>query len=365
MSRWLTLCGSLLVSNSVWGADIPLDRVKLPSGFAIDVYSDAVPNARSLELSPSGVLFVGTSRSGKVYAVVDRNRDNKADHVYTIAEGLYMPNGVAFRNGALYVAEVNQILRFDDVESRLDDPPQPVVVYDKLPSERHHGWKFIDFGPEGKLYLPVGAPCNVCDRGDPFASVLRMDPDGTDVEVYARGVRNSVGLSWHPETGELWFTDNGRDSMGDDRPPCELNHAPRPGMHFGFPYVHGNDILDPLFGSGHSAAEFTPPAQTLGPHVAPLGLEFYTGSMFPAKYKNQIFIAEHGSWNRSEKIGYRVVVVRLDSGSATSYEPFAEGWLKGQRNWGRPVDMEIMSDGSLLLSDDEVGAVYRIRYSEN
>ncbi len=373
MSRLFLFLTAGLMACSFHGAprDLDLDKIKLPPGFEISLFADNVPNARSLRLTPDGTLFVSTRREGKVYAVRDTDGDYVADEVYTIAEGLNMPNGVAFRDGALYVAEVNRILRYDDIENHLIDPPEPVVVYDDLPSDRHHGWKYIDFGPDGKLYVPVGAPCNICDEGDPYAAILRMNPDGSDVEVFARGVRNTVGFTWDPLTGELWFTDNGRDNIGgrnqditDNSPPCELNHAPRAGMHFGYPYVHGRAILDPEFGAGHDPADYTPPAQELGPHVAPLGVEFYTGAMFPEEYRNQIFIAEHGSWNRRQKIGYRVTLVRLDEHRRpTSYEPFAEGWLEGNDNWGRPVDLELMPDGSMLLSDDQNGVVYRITYT--
>ncbi|GIV60069.1 MAG: sorbosone dehydrogenase [Rhodothermaceae bacterium] len=373
MPRLILLLTAGLLACSFHGnpRDVDLDKIKLPPGFEISIFAEDVPNARSLRLTPGGTLFVSTRREGKVYAVRDTDGDYVADEVYTLAEGLNMPNGIAFRDGALYVAEVNRILRYDDIERRLADPPEPVVVYDDLPSDRHHGWKYIDFGPDGKLYVPVGAPCNICDEGDPYAAILRMNPDGSDVEVFARGVRNTVGFTWDPLTGEMWFTDNGRDNIGgrnqditDNSPPCELNHAPRPGMHFGYPYVHGRAILDPEFGAGHDPADYTPPAQELGPHVAPLGLEFYTGEMFPGEYRNQIFIAEHGSWNRRQKIGYRVTLVRLDENRRpTSYEPFAEGWLEGNDNWGRPVDLELMPDGSMLLSDDQNGVVYRITYT--
>nr|BCX01071.1 MAG: sorbosone dehydrogenase [Bacteroidota bacterium] len=342
---------------------LPIDRIKLPPGFEIDVFVENLPNARSMTLSPRGILFVGTRSAGKVYAVVDANRDGRADRVYTIAEGLNMPNGVAFRNGSLYVAEVNRILRFDDIENRLADPPRPVVVTDRLPSDRHHGWKFIAFGPDGKLYVPVGAPCNICEREDPYATILRMDPDGSNMEVFARGVRNTVGFDWHPVTRELWFTDNGRDWMGDDLPPDELNRAPGPGLHFGYPYCHGRAIADPEYGRRRPCSAFVPPVMELGPHVAALGMRFYTGSMFPPEYRNQIFIAEHGSWNRSTPIGYRVTLVRLEGNRAISYEVFAEGWLGSDGSvWGRPVDVLILPDGSLLVSDDHAGAIYRITY---
>jgi glucose/arabinose dehydrogenase len=237
------------------------------------------------------------------------------------------------------------------------------VVNDGFPRETHHGWKFIAFGPDGRLYVPVGAPCNVCEREDPrFASIQRMRPDGTGQETFARGVRNTVGFDWDPSTKELWFTDNGRDWLGDDLPPDELNHAPGKGLHFGFPYRHGKEIPDPEFGKKKIREEFVPPAWELGPHVAALGMRFYTGTMFPDKYRGHIFIAEHGSWNRSTPIGYRVTLVRVESGRATGYEVFAEGWLSEGRAWGRPVDLLVMPDGALLVSDDKAGAIYRISY---
>jgi glucose/arabinose dehydrogenase len=354
-----------------WPDDLPLDKISLPEGFTIEVYADSVPNARQMALSPSGILYVGSRSEGTVHAVVDSDGDMKGEEIFVIAEDLVMPSGLAYREGSLYVAAVSRILRYDDIDSHLQDPPEPVVVVDDLPTERHHGWKFIDFGPDGKLYVPVGAPCNVCERPDPFATVLRMNPDGSEREVYARGVRNSVGFAWHPTTGELWITDNGSDNISDDPeitdnlPSCELNHAPEPGMHFGYPYYHQGDTPDPEFGEGRTADEFIPPAVLLGPHVAPLGIDFYTGTMFPESYRNQAFIAEHGSWNRREKIGYRVKLVHFDEdGLATGQEVFAEGWLEGDTNWGRPVDVETLPDGSILISDDQANAIYRITYSE-
>ncbi len=343
--------------------DLPVEKIKLPSGFTISVYTGDVPGARSMALSPAGTLFVGTRDEGKVYAIRDLNHDGRADRVIIIARGLNMPNGVAFRDGALYVAEVSRVLRFDNIEARLENPPQPVVVNDSFPRDRHHGWKFIRFGPDGKLYVPVGAPCNICEPGDErYASILRMNPDGSGLEVFARGIRNTVGFDWHPGTRELWFTDNGRDMLGDDRPPDELNYAPQKGIHYGFPYCHGSNIADPEFGRKHNCSEFTPPAIELGPHVASLGMRFYTGTMFPPEYRNQIFIAEHGSWNRTRPIGYRVTLVQLQGNRAVKYEVFAEGWLQGERPWGRPVDVQVMPDGALLVSDDYAGAIYRITY---
>ncbi len=358
------LLAALLSSFAQAAGARDLAGIRLPPGFRISVFSKNVPGARSMALTPGGTLFVGTRRQGVVYAIRDRDRDGKADEGYIIASGMNMPNGVAFRNGALFVAEVNRILRYDGIEERLGNPPAPVIVNDKLPRDRHHGWKFIRFGPDGRLYVPVGAPCNICEPGAPYASILRLSPGGGAWEVFARGVRNSVGFDWHPATKELWFTDNGRDRMGDNRPPDELNHAPRQGMHFGYPYCHGRAIRDPKFGQGKECRRYTPPAQELGPHVASLGMRFYTGKMFPRRYRGQIFIAEHGSWDRTVPIGYRVRLVRLEDGRPVSYEDFAAGWLQGGKAWGRPVDLQQMDDGSLLVSDDFAGTIYRITYRE-
>ena len=349
---------------------LPLEKIRLPEGFAIEVYADSIPNARQMALSPNGILYVGSRQHGTVHAVVDSDGDMQAEGLFLIDEDLELPTGLAYRDGSLYVAAVSRILRYDEIDLRIQSPPEPVVVVDDLPTERHHGWKFIAFGPDGKLYVPVGAPCNVCERPDPFATVLRMNADGSEREVYARGIRNTVGFDWHPLTGDLWITDNGSDNISpdpaitDNLPSCELNHAPSPGMHFGYPYYHQGDTPDPKFGEGRIADEFTPPAILLGPHVAPLGIDFYTGTMFPEGYQNQAFIAEHGSWNRRQKIGYRVKLVRFDeAGMAVDQEVFAEGWLQGEENWGRPVDVETLPDGSLLISDDQANAIYRITYS--
>lgn len=342
-----------------------MDKIKLPPGFRISVYASSVPNAREMTLSPSGTLFVGTRAAGNVYAVLDHDHDNKADRVITIVRGLHMPNGVAFRDGALYVAEVSRVVRYDDIDARLDNPPVAVVINDGFPTDELHGWKFISFGPDGMLYVPVGAPCNVCERDDErYATIMRMKPDGSGLEVFARGIRNTVGFGWDPGTKELWFTDNGRDWLGDDLPPDELNHAPLKGLHFGFPYHHGKNIPDPEFGRKRRLEEFVPPAMELGPHVASLGMRFYTGAMFPEEYRNHIFIAEHGSWNRTTPIGYRITLVRLENNQAVKYEVFADGWLQGNRAWGRPVDVLVMPDGALLVSDDQAGAIYRISYQQ-
>ena len=345
---------------SACASELQMDRLKLPPGFEIRVYA-AVPGARSLALGPGGTVFVGTQSTGKVYAVVPRS--GARPEVVTIANGLNIPNGVAYRDGALYVAEIGRILRYDNIEAQLRNPPKPVVITDRYPKESHHGWKFIAFGPDGKLYVPVGAPCNVCEPDlDRYALISRINPDGSGYEVFARGVRNTVGFDWDPRTKELWFNDHGRDMMGDDMPSCELNHAPKAGMHFGFPYCHQGDTPDPEFGTKHSCAEFTPPEVKQGGHVAPDGLRFYTGRMFPPEYQNRIFIAQHGSWNRSTKSGYRVMMVTLKDNHADKYEVFAQGWMENERNWGRPVDLLVMPDGALLISDDQAGVIYRVTY---
>lgn len=361
-----TLLVSLACLDAQSAATVPLDKISLPPGFRIDVYASGLKNPRSLTLGSGGTVFVGTRQAGSVYAIVDRDGDQKADHVYTLATDLDSPNGVAFRDGALYVAEISKVWRYDGIEQSLEKPPSPVLVTDKLPNDRHHGWKFIAFGPDGYLYVPVGAPCNVCDergRDKRYASITRMKPDGSGQEVFAEGVRNTVGFAWHPDTKHLWFTDNGRDWLGDDQPPDELNVAPRAGLDFGFPYCHGGTIPDPEFGGDKTCADRVPPARTLGPHVAALGMRFYTGTMFPEEYRKQIFIAEHGSWNRSTPLGYRVMLVTLGAdGKVTDYRLFAEGWLQGRQAWGRPADVLVMPDGALLVSDSRANVVYRISY---
>jgi len=337
--------------------------IALPPGFQIHYYAKNVPNARSMTISPNGTVFVGTRSAGSVYALIDANADQQADQVITIASGLNAPNGVAFRDDALYVAEINRIIRFDAIEANLANPPAPVVINQDYPTDTWHGWKYLRFGPDGYLYAPVGAPCNVCELGDGlYGTITRLLPDGSGLEVYARGLRNTVGFDWDPLSGELWFTDNGHDDLGDDIPPDELNHAPQAGLNFGFPYCHGGTVADPEFGQNRNCAEFTAPAIGLDPHVAALGMRFYTGAMFPADYQNQIFIAEHGSASRSTLIGYRVTLVRVAANQAAAYETFAEGWLQNGQIFGRPVDLLVLPDGSLLVSDDTANAIYRISY---
>jgi glucose/arabinose dehydrogenase len=340
--------------------------INLPDGFEISLFSSKVPGARSLALGDNGTVFIGARDNDNVYALRDEDGDGKAEIMSIVAKNMDGPNGVAFHNGTLYIAEVDKIWKIDNVETNLKDPAKPTLVFDKLPSDKHHGWKYIAFGPDNKLYIPIGAPCNICDnsmRDKRYASMCRMNADGSGFEIFADGIRNTVGFDWHPSTKELWFTDNGRDMMGDDIPPDELNVAPAKGLHFGYPYCHGTSISDPEFGSGKSCTDYTAPVVELAPHTAALGMKFYTGKMFPPKYNNSVFIAEHGSWNRSQPIGYRVTVVRKQ-GEKYIYEPFAEGWLKNGGPTGRPVDVLQLKDGSLLVSDDMGGKVYRISYKK-
>ena len=358
-------------------ASLPIETIKLPPGFHIEVLTDQVPDAREMALGRyrdgEGVLYVGSTRAGNVYAVTFGGQ--RASGVKIIASGLQLPVGVAYREGALYISAVSRILRIDGIDDKLDQPGRPVVVTDRFPTETHHGWKFIAFGPDGDLYVPVGAPCNVCERDDArYYNLQKIKPDGSAQTVVAKGIRNTVGFDWNPADGSLWFTDNGRDMLGDDLPSDELNHvAPTKStsvMNFGFPYCHQGETPDPEFGAKHACAEFTPPVAKLGAHVASLGMRFYrtdkgAANAFPAEYRNNIFIAEHGSWNRSKKIGYRIArVVVDDSGKLVKQEVFAEGWLRSDESvWGRPADVLPLPDGSLLISDDYAGAIYRIYYN--
>jgi glucose/arabinose dehydrogenase len=339
-----------------------LAQIRVPKGFTLSVYADNLDTARAMAVDEKDVVYVGSRKAGKVYALVDANKDGVAEKTYTVAEGLDNPQGLTLLNGALYVSEVSRVVRFDNIATTFDKKPNYKIVKDDFPKDRWHGEKVIKAGPDGRLYVPIGAPCNVCDKEDgPYEKIYSMKPDGSDFQVYARGIRNSVGFAFHPVTKELWFTDNNRDMMGDNMPSCELNRAPKPGMHFGFPYCHSGVLLDPEFGVGKSCDDYTPPVVLVGPHTAPLGLAFYTGNMFPADYKNQLFIAEHGSWNRSQKIGYRVSLVTLVNNKLLSHVPFVE-FMNMDKVLGRPVDVAQLSDGSLLISDDDRGRVYRVTY---
>jgi len=348
-------------------SELPIDKLKVPAGFKVEVWADGVPEARSLTLGDKGTVFAGNRNLSNVYAIVDRGGRRE---VKTMLKGMSAPNGVLFHQGALYVAERGRILRYDGIEDRLDNPPEPKVVVDNLdPSKQPgHFWKFLALGPDGKLYFNIGSPQNITMPTYMQAAILRVDPKTGKLEDYALGVRNTVGMAFHPVTKQLWFTEHGRDWLGDDLPSDELNVAAERGQHFGFPYCHQGDTPDPEYGKYRSCAEFTPPVLKLGAHVAPLGMRFYTGTMFPAEYRNNLFIAQHGSWNRTTKQGYNVIRVSIDAkGNATS-RPFLEGFLIDEKGdppmWGRPVDVLVMKDGALLVSDDYNGIVYRISYGK-
>ncbi len=364
-----TLLSALFFSTSLSFANssTPQDLIKqlhLPAGFSISIYADNVPNARSLALGDNGVVFVGSGREGKVYAIQDKDQDGIAEQRYIIAENLSMPNGVAYKDGSLYVAEISRIIRFDHISQQLSQPSKPSVVFDQFPTDTHHGWKYLRFGPDNKLYTAVGAPCNICKPDkDIYASLVRLNADGSQFEVIAHGIRNTVGFDWQPDTQALFFTDNGRDYLGDDSPPDELNHWSNKGEHFGYPYCHGGDIPDPEFGVEKKCKDFTPPAWKFKAHIAPLGLRFYQGQQFPAEYKNQLFVAQHGSWNRTEPQGYRVALVKFNHEQAISEQDFISGWLnKDGEILGRPVDILTLPNGSLLISDDKLGVIYKVSY---
>jgi glucose/arabinose dehydrogenase len=340
---------------------IPVGKIKVPPGFKVELWASGMSNARSMTLGSKGTLFVSSRVVGNVYAVVDRAGRRE---VKTIAKGLDMPNGVAFRDGTLYIAAQNRILKIEGIEDKLDRPGDPAVVLDTLPKHGPHGWKYLAFGPDGKLYFNIGAPCNICVPPDTNANISRINADGSGFEYVARGVRNSVGFDWHPVTKELYFTNHGRDWLGEDVPNDTLHHvSARNVPHFGYPFCHQGDILDPDFGRGRACSEFNNPLLKLGPHIAPNGVKFYTGDMFPAQYKNRMFIANRGSWNKTAKIGYSVTTVTLAMGRPPVAEVFAEGWLEGNQPWGRPAYVYEMPDGALLVSDDYAGAIFRISYS--
>jgi glucose/arabinose dehydrogenase len=340
-----------------------LARLTVPAGFHIAIYAQGVEGARELALGANGTVFVGSNEPGKVYALTDADHDGHAERVRVLASGLQLPTGIAFHDGDLYIGAVRRVLALRDIEHRLDAPPKPEVVTDKLPTEASHGWKFLGFGPDGRLYVPVGAPCNICEPDRNHAKLLSMKADGSDWRDVAFGIRNTVGFDWQPGSGQLWFTDNGRDLLGDDLPSDELDRITHAGEHFGFPYCHQGDSLDPEFGRGKSCADYTPPALKLGAHVAALGMRFYTGAMFPADYRGAAIIAEHGSWNRSRKSGYRVMAVRLDGERVIGQAPLVDGFQHDEVAYGRPTDVLVMPDGALLISDDLAGVVYRLSYA--
>ncbi len=360
--RWPGMgVAALVTAGCGAAADLPLETIKLPPGFRIAVYAE-VPNARSMAYAADlGVLFVGT-RGFTLYAVTDADRDGVGERVRVLSERLKVANGIAYHDGRLYIAEQDRVSSYRPRPGALA-PAERRILFDKLPDHGHHGWRYAAVGPDGKLYVTVGAPCNICRVSGLEGKVIRMNLDGSGVEVFARGVRNSVGIDFHPKTGEAFFTDNGADGMGDDSPPDELNHAPRPGLDFGFPHYAGGRDVSPDWRGRPRPDGVTFPAIAFGAHVAALGIDFHVGRMFPPAYRHDAFVAQHGSWNRSVPDGYRVMRIRFDSsGRARGKEVFASGWLKGGSAWGRPVDLEELPDGSLLVSDDKAGVIYRITY---
>jgi glucose/arabinose dehydrogenase len=339
---------------------LPVDKLKLPKGFNIEVYASGIPDARSIRIGDKGTVFIGNRVQDKVYAIVEK--DGKRT-VKVIASGLYRPNGLAFHNGTLYIAELSKISKIDKIEDNLDNPPKPTVIYDNLPKDEAHGWKFMALGPDNKLYFEVGQPCNNCIPSDAHGQIRRINLDGTGMEVVARGVRHSVGFDFHPVSKELYFTDNSRDWLSEDLPNDELNRVTKIGQHYGSPYCYQGNLPDTEFGWGRSCSEFVPPVALMGPHAASLGMRFYNGTMFPAEFRGQILVARHGSWNRSNKFGGDIALVKLNKdGSVKSVEPFITGFLVDNKYIGRPVDVQPMKDGSLLISDDYDGAVYRVTY---
>lgn len=353
-----------VVYEPVVESDSELSFLDLPPGFQITYFAKDVPGARSISIGENGIIYVGTRSQGVVYALIDTDQDGRADERHVIAKNLKSPNGVVYHQGDLYVAEIHRIIKYSNISNNFESPGKPMIIFDQLPSDSHHGWRYMSLGPDNKLYLGIGAPCNVCDRADPFASIVRINLDGTGFEVIARGIRNTVGFDWDPRDSSLWFTDNGRDLMGDDIPGDELNRLAQVGEHFGFPYCHAQLVSDPSFGKDRNCSDYTSPVSVLGPHVAALGMTFYTGSMFPDEYRDKIIIAEHGSWNRKTPIGYRLTTVDVSGETGSNYKPFVSGWLGSDNQVaGRPVDVKEFPDGSLLISDDFAGAVYRLTYN--
>ncbi|HEU0199872.1 MAG TPA: PQQ-dependent sugar dehydrogenase [Burkholderiaceae bacterium] len=342
---------------------LPIGKMKLPPGFKAEVYQAGILDARGMREGDQGTIFVSSLFvAGKLYAIT--NKGGKRE-VVTIAEKLFLPNGIEFHKGSLYVATPKDITRYDKIEANLATAPQPVMVYDKLPGDVPHGWKFIKIGPDGKLYVPIGAPCNICepDASKGYTKILRMNLDGTGVETVVEGMRNTVGFDWHPKTRELWFGDNQRDWLAEDMPQDELNRVTKQGQHFGFPFCHSGLMTDPQFGWGKECKGYVSPALLLGPHAAPLGMRFYTGKMFPAKYHNAIFLTRHGPWNKTQKYAADVVAVFVDGKGRARMEPFLTGLVENNEYLGRPADVLVLKDGSLLVSDDHNGAIYRITYS--
>lgn len=366
MTRLLLIVFYLL-SPGVWADKAELDEnlkhLQLPPGFKISLFAENLPSARSMALGDDGVIYVG-SRDGMVVAVKDSDADGFAEQHFVLAKDLYMPNGVAYKNKTLYVAEVNRIIRFDNIDQHLASPTQPKVIFDKFPNDKHHGWKYLRLGLDDKLYTAVGVPCNICEPKDAiYGSLARLNTDGSGFEILAKGIRNSVGFDWQPNTGHLFFHDNGRDYLGEELPPEELNQWSFRGEHFGYPYCHAGSIADPDIQRPKPCDQTTAPVWKYKAHVAPLGMRFYTGKQFPKMYYHQLLVAQHGSWNRNQPAGYQIALIKFFNGQPVAEESFISGWLNTTGEaWGRPVDLLQLTDGSLLISDDKAGAIYRVQY---
>ena len=342
---------------------LPVAKIKVPPGFKVEVWASGLLDARGLRQGDKGTVFVSSLFvAGKIYAVTDKGGKRE---VKTIAEKLFLPNGIEFYKGSLYVATPKDITRYDNIEANLDNPPKPVMIYDKLPGDVPHGWKFIKIGPDGKLYVPIGAPCNICEPDrDKYTRIIRMNLDGSGVETVVKGMRNSVGFDWDPRTKDLWFGDNQRDWLAEDMPLDEVNHVTKVGQDFGYPYCHSGMMVDPQFGWGKDCKNYVKPVLLIGAHAAPLGMRFYTGKMFPAKYQNAIFLTRHGPWNKTEKYAADVVAIFIDAKGNAKMEPFLTGLVENNQYLGRPADVMVMKDGSLLVSDDHNGAIYRVSYGK-
>lgn len=361
---------SMLITTPAIAQKAELDKLVLPDGFSIEIYAN-VGNARQMSLGDDGTVYVGSrgDAGGRIYAIPDANGDGKADEVIAITGGLKSPSGLTYHNGDLYIGAISRIYRIKDISNNFRNKPKPEVLTADLPDKTHHGWKFLEFGPDGLLYIPIGAPCNICEPEAVFASINTMDVNNPEAGItqYANGIRNTVGFDWDPVSGDLWFTDNGGDGLGDEMPADELNHASKKGLNFGYPYIHQGDTPDPEFGKGKNPADYTPPAQKLAPHAGAIGMAFYKGDMFPENYKNNIIIAEHGSWNRTQAAGHtghRLTLVTIQDGKAVKYEPFITGFLQNNKAWGRPTDVLELKDGSLLIADDEADAIYKVTYKK-
>jgi len=361
-SKLAPMAGKMTVTPA---SEIPIDKLKLPPGFKIEVWATGMPGARAMARGDNGKIYIGTRAIGRVYELSDNGKERSSR---VVVDKLVQPAGVAFKNGSLYVMAINKVLRYDGIEKNPTVAPVDLTAKFNLPPEQHHNWKYIAFGPDGKLYVPFGAPCNICELPTPeYAQIRRYNPDGSGMEVLATGVRNSVGFDWHPTTKQLWFTNHGRDWMGDDKPNDTLSRMQKTGLNYGFPHCHQGNMPDDVIKKDNPCAGVEQPVALMGPHSAVMGMKFYTGNMFPAEYKNAAFVARKGSWNRNQKIGYDVVMVKSSAdGKNAKVTPFITGFMNpaDQSFWGRPAYLLQMPDGSMLISDEQLGAIYKVTYKK-